>query len=292
MKTLVFLGYKEDYEQVEIDALRRTYHVHHIEVSKFTKRLISNAFFLNKKLQHYVFKKIIQKKIATIEGIDYIFLTDSLRHIRAAKGLKFKKIVLFRNVFDGSYLHELDEFEVYSFEDNDCIKYGFKCFNVPAPSLYVIDTLELKRENDVSFVGLDKGRGELLNGIKRTLDSCDVKCNITIFQKHKALTYNEYLEAMLNTNAVLEITSGNQASSTMRIIEAIYSERKIISNNKHLLTHQMYHKDNFLIFKDLEDLANQASSFLKIPFNKHCCNADAYKAEYIYDQIINQEKGA
>lgn len=292
MKTLVFLGYKEDYEQVEIDALRNTYRVHHIEVSKLTKRLISNALFFNKKLQHFVFKKIIQSKIKKIEGIDYIFLTDSLKHIRAAKGLAFKKIILFRNVFDGSYLHELDEFEVYSFENKDCLKYGFKQFNVPAPSLYVIDTLELKRENDVCFVGLDKGRGELLDKIKHTLDSCKVKCSITTFQKHRALTYKEYLEKMLNTNAVLEITAGNQASSTMRIIEALYSGRKIISNNKHLLTHPMYHKENFLIFDNQEDLADNASNFLKVPFNKNACNAESYKAEYIYGQIITQESDA
>lgn len=290
MKTLVFLGYKEDYEQVEIQRLSKIYDTHHIEVRKFTKRIISNLFFFNKRIQHWFYSKIIEKKINNLNNINCMFITDSIKHIRATKNVKARKVITFRNIFNGSFLDELEGFEVYSFDKSDCLNYGFHPITLPAPSLYSLENIELKQEYDISFVGLDKGRASLLNAIKTSLLDCDIHCNISIINNGKQLSYENYLQKLLNAKAVLEITIDGQSASTMRVVEALHAQRKVITNNPSIKKHPLYHPDNILFFKDIDELKNGVVQFLNTPLKKSHCNTEVYKVENIYEQLINLPK--
>ncbi len=108
---LVFVGYKQQYEKLEIDVLSSDYEKHHIFLSKWLVKLVSFLFFYSKKHYHEAYGAIIRRKIKALNGFDVIFTTDSLRDIKSISKVDGRKVIVFRNVTDGSLNHHLKDFE-------------------------------------------------------------------------------------------------------------------------------------------------------------------------------------
>ncbi|MEZ8067805.1 lipopolysaccharide biosynthesis protein [Vibrio sp. FF145] len=286
---LVFVGYKQQYEKLEIDVLSSDYEKHHIFLSKWLVKLISFLFFYSKKHYHEAYGAIIRRKIKTLNGFDVIFTTDSLRDIKSISKVSGRKIILFRNITDGSLNHLLDDFEIYTFDEGDAKKYNFKHAYSPMPQLKIIDEIAKSSDYDVSFVGVDKGRKEKVQKIEEALG--DFKCNFIVFDKKPSYSYVEYLTVMLNTKCVLEIVLDGQTSDTMRVKEALYARKKVITNNTRLYNHPLYSKDNFLIFDSLNELANHIEEFISGDFDESVLiKLEDYTVDGFYHNLLFSQK--
>lgn len=165
---------------------------------------------------------------------------------------------------------------VYSFDKNDCKKYGFSF----SPMIYNFDSKKVEKnfnKYDVIFVGYLKNRGMWLTNIYNHLEkqkTCNffyVQSNqiteILPFKLHKKyLDYQVYLENMLSSKAVLDIVQNGQIGLTIRSLEALCYEKKLITNNQDILTYNFYNKNNIFIL-GIDDI-NTLITFINTPFVK------------------------
>ena len=124
---------------------------------------------------------------------------------------------------------------------------------------------------DVLYVGRDKGRAEKLFALEEQLKKEGLKtyfhiCADRQFLRFKrkfykrVLEYEEYLDLLVDSKAILNIVPEDQTSVTQRELEAVFDGVKCITNNKGIKNFELY--DESIYFVLGEDDLNNVSSFL------------------------------
>lgn len=163
---------------------------------------------------------------------------------------------------------------IYSFDKKDCEKYGF----IFSPMIYNFDVKmsNLNVEYDVVFVGYTKNRSFLLKEIYLKLTSMKKKLyfyvldNVNIkekmpFELHNSyLDYNIYKEVMKKSRALLDIVQENQIGLTIRSMEAMCYQKKLITNNRDIVNYDFYHRNNIFVI-GINDI-DKLDDFLKSPY--------------------------
>ena len=177
---------------------------------------------------------------------------------------------------DQKWLFELkDNFKVYTFDKSDAQKYGLTYKNT-------VCALPAKNgaaafDCDVYFVGYDRGRYELLNGLYEQFTALGLSCNFFVLRdpsspkEEKALKFaqkrispEENSENIARTRAVLDIPTKGQGGLTQRTLEGLFLERKVITSNASVKDEKIYNEaDVFLLDgRPLQSLP----AFIKSPF--------------------------
>ncbi|RKQ34279.1 hypothetical protein [Oceanobacillus halophilus] len=163
--------------------------------------------------------------------------------------------------------------EFWSFDEKDCKSYGLR-YN----SQYYFKGLKLenrKIEYDVFFVGGDKGRINELIEIQSWLNNNLVTnyFHITptkkINEKYRdvykeRIPYSKVLEYISKSNAILDIVSENQNGLTLRPLEALFFNKKLITNDRNIIYKDFYRKENIFILGT--DDIDYLPEFLNEPF--------------------------
>lgn len=155
----------------------------------------------------------------------------------------------------------------YSFQKSDCEQYGFEYINTLYSRADIAKRKNDEALSDLYFVGADKGRIDDIYSIYQRVSSQGLKCDFTVVvnkknqkkyaQKYqgmnivsKRLGYLEILDGIANTKCILEICQRGQDGLTMRFYEALFYNKRLITNNKSALVHPMYNKDYMLVTSD------------------------------------------
>lgn len=182
---------------------------------------------------------------------------------------KIRIIVYYYNqIHDCSFLHRIlsTGIEVWSFDHRDCKEYNLR-YN---PQFYFRDIVFTKEYPkiinskdvvfDLIFIGKDKGRMPLLMKLNEYLG----KRGITLFlgicpdkktrypRKYKPflikhIPYSHYLGYLQYSRCVLDIVQEGQAGLTLRVMEALFYNKKIITNNLVIQDMKIYDKRNVYI---------------------------------------------
>lgn len=167
--------------------------------------------------------------------------------------------------------------EFWSFDKKDCEKYGMN-YNI---QYYCMDnglTQEnLKIDCDVFFVGHEKGRGEQIQSIGKILRAKGIKCDFRIVS-NKFIPYHDVERRVVSSKAILEILQNGQSGMTLRALESLFWEKKLITNNELIKNEKFYNKNNIFII-GIDD-ENEIEMFLKKPYDK---SSNKYKSEYDID---------
>lgn len=134
----------------------------------------------------------------------------------------------------------------FSFDKSDCKKYGLK-YNI---QYYCPVKLEsTNKDNDIYFVGRSKGRENQIYDLKNIAESKGLKCNFIIVDDNaiNIRPYNEVKKDLCKTKAVLEINKENQVGFTLRTLESLFYEIKLITDNKEIKKSPIYNKNNIFI---------------------------------------------
>ena len=167
-----------------------------------------------------------------------------------------------------------NNWEKWSFDKSDCIAYKLK-YN----STFFFDSLSLPTEKliyDVFFIGQNKGRlNELLN-FKNELEafSLNVFFNIVADKKlfydkkifNKRLSYSEVFNFISKSKSILEFVQKNQSGLTLRSMEALFFNKKLITNNSSIKDYDLYCKENIFIVGE-DDIRN-INVFINTPLKK------------------------
>jgi hypothetical protein len=77
-----------------------------------------------------------------------------------------------------------------------------------------------------------------------------------IHDKIKELSYPKFLDFLNDTNGILEIVQHNQTGLTLRTMESLFYNKKLVTTNKSLKDYSFYHSNNIFILGEnpLNDL--------------------------------------
>lgn len=152
---------------------------------------------------------------------------------------------------------------IYSFDPKDCQKYGFiyhqNCYSKKPIDKGII-------ENDVFYVGVSKGRAEMLGEVYKRIVSgganaqfyiSGVKSNdnkVNGIHYNQWLSYAQILDFIRKTNCIVEIMDGEQEGVTLRTMEAICYNKKLLTNNQSMRNSKYYKSGNIQIFSQPNDI--------------------------------------
>lgn len=175
---------------------------------------------------------------------------------------------------------DIKNIEYWSFDGSDCKEYGMKQniqYYCPQENINCGDI-----ENDIYFVGRDKGREETINNIKDIATKQNLKCNFNIVYGNSLIPYKEVRKEIVKSRAILEINKENQSGLTLRSLESLFYRKKLITNNISIMNYNFYNQDNiFIIGKDNID---ELDIFVNRKYNN---SADEYIKEYDLEKWFN-----
>lgn len=166
--------------------------------------------------------------------------------------------------------------EIYSFDRNDCDKYGFThkplFFNKTHKN---ISDVENKIQYDISFIGTDhSNRYEMIQDFISKNDTIKKKY-IYLYRPYLSLCLNFFfdyknfkkrnfkfykknhldeesvIDVISKSRAILDIAQPNQDGLTIRTLEALGLKKKLVTTNKNIINYDFYNTDNILIIDSL-----------------------------------------
>ncbi len=175
-----------------------------------------------------------------------------------------------------------DKTNIYSTDSGDCKQYGLKYNHIFYPREYY-RPYATEHKNKLFFMGQDKNRGLQILQLKELLLKSGIHCDIRIITKsadaeylskmeglltHSKLSYEQYLQQVEQCGILLDIVQDGQDALTMRVLEAMFLSKKLITNNKSIRNYDFYQPDNIFILPDAWDasLIPSVQDFLAKPF--------------------------
>ena len=248
----------------------------HIPTYKYNKISSRVKNFFLKKISKDIKFDFRENYIGSIIGDEkydiILIIRPDLFSIKTLEHLKSKSIYFKTYFFDGIYrfprkLKSLHLFnEVYSFEPNDCKKFGF----LPITNFIYEETLiqsNYTKNKDCRFsvfniTSYDKKRFKLLINIASVLKKQKLEYKI-IVRTNKKITNNlidivnepmklEDTKILLeNSVCMLDFGVLNEHKGlTFRVFEAMGLEKKIITNNPDIANYDFYDPKNILIIDE------------------------------------------
>lgn len=170
---------------------------------------------------------------------------------------RFKDIKILKDFFD----------KIFSFDEEDCIKNDF----IYRPTFYskrLRDIKIQKEKYEISFVGAYSPERDIL--LNQKLKSIFEKKYIHLYMKFFRLILNYLFEKeykiknmkffkvkkenynliMSQSEIVIDLLQFNQAGVTQRTLDALYLNKKIITNNEYIKNYNFYNPNNILILNE------------------------------------------
>lgn len=187
--------------------------------------------------------------------------------------------------------------KIYSFDLNDCRKY-----NLFYNSQFYFN---IRKDPDVilaydsCFIGYDKGRYKILKQIADTLEQNNfnylyqIKANTSRkikyriparYKINKEIDYGTIIENIKSSKSIIDIVQKGQSGLTLRAMEALFLDKKLITNNIYIREYDFYNKDNIFVLRDDNSNLDQLSVFLNKP---HIKTDDNIKQKYLFRNWIN-----
>lgn len=156
-------------------------------------------------------------------------------------------------------LTKIKDLELWSFDEADCKKYQMKK-NI---QYYYKTDVALKEPwiYDIYFAGHDKGRKVFIEKLVKDFEHCGLKSCIQIVEEGKWIPYSVIQSNISRSRAVLDVSQSGQSGYTLRVLEALFFEKKLITTNKSIMSEEFYRKENVYIVGMDSDI----KEFMEIP---------------------------
>lgn len=223
-------------------------------------------------LQLPFFKIWVQKfRPALFEGYDTIILHDAsptnhlnffLNQIEVTAPSNTKLVFYYWNTVSSFEKMKFGKrWEVLSFDFNDAYKYRLRYVG----GFFLPQSLPDKTlKTDLFFVGIDKGRFKRLLSLQLRLRDMGFNPLFLLvapikrfFSKKytKSVPYRTVLTHIAETKCILDFSKSSQMGLTLRVYEALFYNKKLITNNSYIHKYIFYNKDH--IYRLKNSLVNQ-----------------------------------
>ncbi|MCR5586441.1 MAG: hypothetical protein K6F77_02815 [Lachnospiraceae bacterium] len=160
-------------------------------------------------------------------------------------------------------LEKIEQFSdlVLTYEAKDAATYGFKYY----PDVYsklASETLDSEYEEcDLLFAGYKKNRMDLILDIYSEAKKNNVKCKFVVpdYQGDESIIkqriqYIEYLKQLQKAKCILEIEQEGATGYTLRTLEALAYNKKLLTTNTNIVNASFYDEDFIQIIKNVSDI--------------------------------------
>jgi hypothetical protein len=161
-------------------------------------------------------------------------------------------------------MNKMDGVLVYN--EDDAQKYEFTY----CPAVYSkLDESKLPKleHSDVVFVGAAKDRLDEIHAIYKKLTDADLKCDFyitgvdeekRIYQgityADKKMSFTNYMAHELASDCIIEILQHNTSGRTLRMMEAVIYNKKLITNCSEIINMKYNNPNNVLVFNSVDDI--------------------------------------
>lgn len=202
-------------------------------------------------------------------NVQYIFQTSYLKYLKSEhpniKLVLYMQDLICRNAkldFEACR----DSFDlILSYDRGDAEKYGLAFHSTPM-SVINVPSDPLLDKSDIYFCGFAKTRFPIIHELYRKYTDMGLKCDFHIMQfpdneekvdgiqyDENILTYEQNIQHVLNTKAVLEIMQEGADGFTPRVWESIIYDRHLLTNNGRLC-HSGFYDERFMHESDASDI--------------------------------------
>lgn len=149
-------------------------------------------------------------------------------------------------------------------------------------------------DNDVYFLGADKGRIEELIQLEKELINKGISTRFHITSTGKTnnkyndlyksnISYEESLLEISKSNVIVDLLQDGQSGLTVRPLEALFFQKKLITNNTNVVNEKFYNKNNIFILG--QDNINNIKQFVDLPYERVSSEIIEY---YDYDKWLER----
>ena len=300
---IYFAEWNSDYEKLMFDCLRNSSNIidlkkltkHYNKINKILlKNNITNSW-LAKIHAKIKLNKIKNDDVLICNGFSVLGIIDIIKFIECHKALIIRDTIeKLNNEMTNSkgwlkknenYIERVrPHFDyIYSFDLNDCKKYDLIYLPqfLPYPYQEMIE-ISAKKINEIKyktcyFVGMyNNYRNKIVNDVHSLMEQQGYKTDFYLvdkknkaddyprFCKNQSLTYKENIDLLKKYDVVLEINEVYQEGVTLRAVESMLFNKKLITTNRAIKVTDFYHPDRIFILGD--DEPSRLSHFLLSDF--------------------------
>lgn len=225
---------------------------------------------------------------------DAIILFDSILTIPAANYIQKKypnlRVIywFWNHIYNPQRLHSINKnIELWSYDAEDCSKYGIKYNTQFYFKELATPTSEISQ--DFFFIGAEKGRSSIIKTCSEIIEKSGLSKKIVVIDNTRKgritnwMQYDEVIKQISSSKCVVDLVPKDQKGITIRPLEALFNNKKLITNFKEICNCDFYSPSNiFVIGKDdPENLRN----FINSPMVKIEDNIIDY---YSFDQWLQR----
>ena len=169
------------------------------------------------------------------------------------------------------------ECEFYTFDPIDAKKFGIEFKPYFYPEEYMVDCDEkVDIKQDVFFVGVDKDRLGIIKDLHKKFEQMNLTDKLMIVatphKKYsrsdekwlaKRVPYEKIAENIKQSRAILDIVQSGQSGITLRPMEAMFYNKKLITNNIYINEYDFYNPRNIFILQERN--ISELKEFLELP---------------------------
>lgn len=182
--------------------------------------------------------------------------------------------------------------EKYTFSRKDSLKYGIE-YKGP---FYFCEPIagEGQIKRDGLFIGLEKGRKNVLDAINQLYVLAGFSADIQIVDNIKALyrreysfykSYNVVCKLIRGSRSVIEVMQPGQDGVSLRTLEALFYQKKLVTNNVSIVENDFYNPKNVFIYG--KDNPSGFRDFLLSPYQEiDCETVNQYKFDNWLDRLL------
>lgn len=262
------------------------------EITLFFIR-ICNKFKLP--IFNFMLSKKLKKNLRNCEVVitDFICTPSLVKYFKGKHINHYLYLMNTMNEYNSKLIKYFDKNNIYSFDIHDCNIYGWNYLSTPYSENIPLPKLKIKY--DTVFLGRAKNRQnsilELYNlletkGLKNLFMILNADNNIPDNLKiDKYIDYSDYLKFVAESKCIIEIINEKQSSKSLRSVEALFFNKKLITNCISIKNEPFYHSNNIFILgvDNIDDL----NDFIQKPF----IHFDDIKKEYTLKNWINNFGG-
>ncbi len=140
-----------------------------------------------------------------------------------------------------------------TFDINDSIVFQMELkkqfYRMPRESIQKFDIT-----NDFFFVGYEKDRLAEIMKLKEQLLNLNFRVKFLVIKdKTEEIMYYQVIENILHSKCIVDIIQNGQSGISTRPLEAIFFNKKLLTNNRNIVNEDFYHPNNIFIF-GLDDM--------------------------------------
>ena len=252
--------------------------------------------FLHMKLKLPFFSIWYSKEFRNFITKDVIIIFDSVLTIQAANYIKRKNpnarvIYWFWNhIYIPSDLQYINPtIEKWSYDYEDCEKYELK-YNTQFYFKSLLQTpFDSKEIMDFFFVGADKGRKDKLIELEELLKRYNLKYTFSITGSKrqesikKWMPYDVVIDNILHSKCIVDIVPPEQKGLTLRPLEALFFQKKLLTNFVEIQESEFYNRNNIFIW-GIDD-ETQIVDFVNSPYDE---TVNIYIDKYDFKNWLNR----